>query len=248
MFYGWRASTLKQIQVTKAKCDKCGEHCQQQVSVFGRYVHIMWIPIIPLGRKIVGECQSCLKTMKRKEFSMDLDNQIRRVEGSIKRPIWHWIGPVILGIAAITIAYSIATHKDDPRKVNLDADEGKMSIQPTMESDSISFYLKRMFDVFVNEEMQPQSFTYRSSVEDDKVLVLIEIPEFKHLEKSVRPELLEIVTQVLDGQAGLEGKDRYIGVKGKYNMMLVKTPTEFENSNFASADGIYDFYGTAQLE
>lgn len=248
MFYGWRASTLKQIQVTKAKCDLCGEHCTHRVSVFGRYIHIMWIPIIPIGRKIVGECQNCLKTVKRKEFSMDLDNQLRRVESSIKRPIWHWIGPAILGVFAITMAYSIATHKDDPRKIYLDADEAKMTTQPTMESDSISYQLKSMFDVFVTEEMRPQSFSYYSKVEEDKVLLLLEIPEFKNLDKKVRPELLEIVTQVLDGFAHLEGKDRYLGVKGKYNMMLVKTPTEFENSNLASSDGIYDFYGPDQIE
>ena len=179
---------------------------------------------------------------------MDLDNQLRNVESSIKRPIWHWIGPVILGLAVLSIGLGIATHKDDPRKVNLDADEANMTINPTMESDSISYQLKSMFDVFVTEELRPQSFSYFSKVEDDKVLVLIEIPDFKHLEKSVRPELVEIVTQVLDGFEGLEGKDQYIGVKGKYNMMLVKTPTEFENGNLVSLDGIYDFYGPAQIE
>jgi hypothetical protein len=174
---------------------------------------------------------------------MDLDNQIRRLQHIIKRPIWHWLSPMILGLLVISMAFSFVTQEKDTRKVYLDADLAKMTIDPTTETDIISFKIKKLLDVFMIEALSPQSISYYTRVEDDRALVLIEIPKFEHLERKARPGLLEMITPVLDKQANLDGKDYYFAVKGKNNMMLVKTPTVFENSNFASEDGIYEFYG-----
>ena len=47
---------------------------------------------------------------------------------------------------------------------------------------------------------------------------------------------------ITDNQEHLNGKTKYIGVKGAFTMMLVKTPSVMKNSRLALTSPFYPFY------
>ncbi len=243
MIYGVRASKIGIIDIPSTKCQYCQQNSIQRVSVYGRYLHAFWIPVFPVGRKAVSECRDCLKTIEKKQFTPELKQLYLQNKATVKRPIWHWIGLGILGILIALVSIVGATAEEDPRSNLLKQDIGLMSTNPTMESDSVSFKLKRIFDVFATEDIDPADFKYKTKIEGDKALVLVQIPKLSKVEKSERGEVLKMIETIVDGQDDLKDKEKYIGVKGRVSMMLIKTPTYEKNSKLALSSKLYDFYG-----
>ena len=59
--YGIKTKTLSSTPV-ECNCEHCN-HSQQLVHVSQRYFHIFWIPVLPLGKKSLIECQHCKKVV-----------------------------------------------------------------------------------------------------------------------------------------------------------------------------------------
>ena len=55
-----------------------------------------------------------------------------------------------------------------------------------------------------------------------------------------------MIELIANSEESIKEMDKYIGVHGKYNMMMVKTPNDFENRNIVSENSLYEFYGTNQ--
>ena len=242
-FFGTRASNIGNFNIPNSKCDYCKQESTQRISVFGKYAHIFWIPIFPIGKKAVAECTHCKRTIAQNEFSPELKSLYKNYKGKTKRPFWHWLGLIIFGLLIAFITLIGITSEKDPRSDLLTADEKLMISNPTMESDSISYKIKKVFDIFTTEEIKPSEFKYLTKISGDKALILVQIPKLRKVEKKARAEALEMVEMVTDNQQILKGKDLYIGIKGLFSMMLIKTPTYEKNSKFALTSELYEFYG-----
>lgn len=243
IIFGGRASNIGNFDIPNTNCSYCEEGNTQRISVFGKYAHVFWIPIFPIGKKAVAECTHCKRTIEQKEFSPELKSLYQENKNKAKRPIWHWLGLGIFGLLVALISIIGITAEEDPRSSLLNADEALMVSNPTMESDSISFKVKQVFDNFATEEIDPSEFKYLTKIEDDKALVLVQIPKLRKVEKEGRAQSMEMVEMITDSQPVFEGKDLYIGIKGVISMMLIKTPTYEKNSKLALTSELYEFYG-----
>jgi len=161
----------------------------------------------------------------------------------VKRPFWHWIGLGLFALLVSAVVIVGATTEEDPRSKLLMADTDIMSSDPTMESDSISYKMKQLFDSFTTDEIKPSEFKYLTKIKEDKALILVQIPKLRKVEKEGRAQAMEIIEMIIENQKDLEGKDLYIGVKGLISMMLIKTPTYEKNSRMALTSNLYEFYG-----
>jgi hypothetical protein len=243
IIFGSRGSSLGSFKVPYSKCDYCEEGNSQEISVFGKYAHVFWIPLFPIGKTAFSECTHCKRTLERSEFTPDLERLYQENKKQAKRPWWHWLGLGFIGTLFLLGIVADLTTEEDPRKAMLQADESLMVSNPSMESDSISFKIKQIFDVFANDEIKPEDFKYLSKVEEDKALILVQIPKLRKVEKEARSEALEMVEMITDTQKDLEGKELFIGVKGLVSMILIKTPTYEDNSRLALTSELYEFYG-----
>lgn len=243
ILFGTGKSKIGSVQVQADACQHCGYAGPQTVMVHGRYFHIFFIPVFPVGSKTTATCPQCKTTKPQRQFSQQLHATFAQSRVRTRRPAWHFLGLMLIGIAFAAIALLFLTAKSDPRTKLLDADEKKMVLDPSFESDSISYKLDNAIGIKTFSKLLPDTYKFYSDEQADKVLVLIQIPQLKEVEKDRRPEILELVKAVLDEQAGLEGKDRYIGIKGKWTFLMVKTPIYFDNSTLALSSNLLDFYG-----
>ena len=243
MIFGTRASNIGDFDIPNSHCGYCQNGDIQRVSVFGSYLHIFWIPVFPLGRKAVAECTNCQRTIEQKEFYPELKKQYQENKKKAKRPFWHWLGLAVVGLAIALLSLLIATSESDPRSSLLSADESSMEYNPTMESDSISYKIKQVFDTFAADEIDPSQFKYLTKITGDKALVLVQIPKLRKVEKEGREQAMEMVEMITSNEPSLQGKDVYIGIKGVVTMMLIKTPAYEKNSKIALTSELYEFYG-----
>jgi len=243
IIYGRNASKIGELNIQNSTCPHCENTGTQHISVFGKYAHIYWIPFFPLGKEVVAECVHCKRTISQKDFPSSLKNKYEDHKNQIKRPIWHWAGVGV--IAALVLLFNIinATTVPDPREKLLDADIERITTDPTTTSDSVAFKLKSLFNEFASAEVNPAEFGFLTKTKNDKVLILAKIPSLKQVQKEGREQVIELIELVAKSTESIKGKKMYIGVHGKYTMMMVKTPTVYENSNLVLDDPLYDFYG-----
>lgn len=243
--YGLRSSKLGELNLKGEPCRQCGYQGGQKVSVGGRYIHAFWIPVIPAGRKVEAHCPNCGQQLKKSAFPPGLRAAYEQQKKSLKRPLWHFISPIVAGLAfsaLLIFVVSVFMTPGDPRGDLLEADFDRISLSPTMKSDSISFKIKSELDTYVGGGIDASKNAYYSTVSGEKILVLVKFPELKEIQKEERPKVMGYINKVLKDSPGVSEKERFIGVHGKYNFMMVKTPAGFDNGRVAGRTPLYEFY------
>tara|TARA_R110002050_G_scaffold104052_5_gene213264 strand:- start:31849 stop:32454 length:606 start_codon:yes stop_codon:yes gene_type:complete len=111
IFYGTSSSRLKNGQLNNVTCPNCENQTSMTYGVFGKYFYLYWIPIFPIGKDNILECNSCKKTFKLKE----LPNQIKKrfeLEKHSGIPILHFSGLLIIACVIAYFSYSSSKHKE----------------------------------------------------------------------------------------------------------------------------------------
>ena len=109
IFYGTNASRLKDGRLNNVTCPDCNQQTSMNFSVFGKYFYIYWIPIFPIGKTNVLECNYCKRTYKLKELPEQIKQKFD-LEKHRGIPIKHFTG---LGmITALIVWLSYANIKD----------------------------------------------------------------------------------------------------------------------------------------
>jgi len=113
IFYGTKGTHLHSEKVSGVKCTHCEQQNAHTISIFGKYFYIYWIPIFPLGKKGVSECNHCKATYERKNMSEQLKLAHDNVKRNTKTPFTHWIGSLLAGVLILFVIYSVKQHDKD---------------------------------------------------------------------------------------------------------------------------------------
>ena len=113
IFYGTKGAHLKSEKISGVKCSYCEQQSSHTVSIFAKYAYIYWIPIFPLGKKGVSECDNCKRTLEPNDMSEQLKLAYKNVKSSTKTPIWHWTGLALIIALVGFVLYSSNQHKKD---------------------------------------------------------------------------------------------------------------------------------------
>ena len=262
IFFGTRASKIKTKRIDgNTECPYCQNKNTFVATAFGKYFHLFWIPLLPFSKETVLECSHCKKTYAEHELPENLrlalvkSNQI----DPPKRPLWHGFGCLVLAlIGLVVIGISIASaifwsDKDvkdeiDVRSISLNNDIEKATATPDQAVDSISYYLKPCIDDDI-EGIETQDIKYFSKIMDNKLLVLLKVSDLKKVKASSRKELIYAIEDCLHYIVEAENYQTYIGVRGKWNMVLVKTPHgENLEGKFAKSGLLLPFYGPEPIK
>ena len=245
--FGMRSSRIQQQDIPNVTCNYCQRNVGYRVTTFGRYAHLFFIPMFPLGRKTVAECAHCKKTYDR-NFPEPLTRAIvaRNQQAPSKRPLWHGCGCLII-IAAIALAIFISictwiflgddieAENDrklaDPEYQMFQEDIGLLS-KPLDTTNEFTMDLKLCMDFHFTDEVKVDRVKYVTRVNRDKMLILVRFPQMKDYDKESRKSLLEFVEDCANIMMDKDRKYLFIGIKGTYSPVAYKTP------DFSSTRGI----------
>lgn len=145
IIYGSRATHLKSGHLPNSKCP-CGEtKGKMTTSVFGRHVHIFWIPIFPVGKKAVFECQQCHKGFKKKELGDDAKLEYKNFKSTVKTPLWKYSG---LALIAILVGVGIYFSKQNDKLTTQYLENPAMYDIYTFKTESNYYSTFKVVEVF----------------------------------------------------------------------------------------------------
>ena len=93
-----------------SNCESCNQS-QQHVHVFQKYFHIFWIPVLPLGKQAILECQHCKKVVLEKEMSTQQKNISQAKRSNVKTPHYMFIVPILFACFVGWTMYSLDQEK-----------------------------------------------------------------------------------------------------------------------------------------
>lgn len=113
IIYGSKAVHLKTASSKTATCPSCGTQGSLTFSVFRKHAHIFWIPLFPIGKKGVSQCQHCKNVLETKEMPEPIKREYENLKSETKGPIWQFAG---LGLIAILIVWGTYASEEDKKQ------------------------------------------------------------------------------------------------------------------------------------
>lgn len=115
IFYGTNSSKLKNGRISNTTCPNCETNSKMDYTIFGRYFYLYWIPIFPIGRINIVECNHCKSTYDVKNLDQNTKNifQKEQEKNPTKTPIKLFSGLIIGAIiATVVVGFSIKADED----------------------------------------------------------------------------------------------------------------------------------------
>jgi hypothetical protein len=89
-------------------CPACHAPNQLRVSIFSRYAHIYWIPVLPYRKPAVVQCQHCQAAWELGQIPAEADavkQAVRAHKQATRAPWWHWSGAALLALGVAWAAF-----------------------------------------------------------------------------------------------------------------------------------------------
>ncbi len=149
--YGTRSSALSSDFPEEIVCPNCETKGSTRLSVFGRYAHIFWIPLFPVGRPSVSECGNCQVAYDKKEMPAEMRTAVEQLSASTKTPIWFFSGLAVIAVLIAVVSYTSSVNKANNEKYineplagdkyEYTSDDGMYSILMVSDVDADSVYV-----------------------------------------------------------------------------------------------------------
>ena len=94
--FGTRAAHIKSVLSKQAVCPNCNEKGSIIISVFRKHAHIFWIPMFPIGKRGISQCQNCKNVLSTKEMPDSIRNKYKASRRKQRTPygsflVWHYL-------------------------------------------------------------------------------------------------------------------------------------------------------------
>ncbi|MCL5244646.1 zinc ribbon domain-containing protein [Cellulophaga sp. 20_2_10] len=106
IFYGSNSSHLKSKLTRQIPCSNCKETSKFNVEVYGKYAHLYWIPIFPIGKTGAAVCTNCNTVFEPRQMDHNLKLEYKNVKGEAKTPIKHFSALFIIGLLIAGFSFS----------------------------------------------------------------------------------------------------------------------------------------------
>jgi hypothetical protein len=106
IIYGSTPVHLRSAQPPTTVCPSCGQTGTIILSAYSKHAHVFWIPLFPIGRLGISQCQHCKQTLEENMMPVELRREYNYVKAATRVPIWQFSGLALIGVIIIWITYS----------------------------------------------------------------------------------------------------------------------------------------------
>lgn len=145
--YGSRSTHLKSDKLRNVTCPNCQTKDSLTASTYGRHAHIFWIPLFPMGKTGIFECQHCHKGFKKNELGEDGKLAYKNFLTDVKTPLWKFSG---LGIIALLFCWGAFSSKMTEDKVAELVESPAMYDKYTFKTETNSYSTFKVVEVFAD--------------------------------------------------------------------------------------------------
>ena len=237
-------------------CPVCDEEDSMVQTTHGRYLHLFWLPLFPLGRKHSARCSNCETEFKRKEFDRFVRNgyEYSKPWETIKRPWWHWLGSgIILSLIALisvasAVGYSMVGEevealRKDPAYQQLQWDLSIVNDESFSGPDTLVSVIRACVEGYDSPEWQEEHIHYLVRTNRSKTLILLDYDRAKEISSSNRHFILKRISLCLDTLNLVNPDSVYYGLHGRWNLLAASSPSgEAKGGIFASDSLLLGFY------
>jgi hypothetical protein len=156
LVYGRKAKLLAAETYT-GKCAHCGAMTSVQISLVQKYLHVFWLPFVPIGKTGVSKCSNCKQVLKLKEMPIAYADVYDVLKQQVKTPPHMYSGVVVLGLIISAAIYEdiqngkknalliTAPQKGDVYEIKTDEDQYTLYKVDGIHGDTV-FVLKNEYE------------------------------------------------------------------------------------------------------
>ena len=115
VIFGSRSVHVKTIELDSVSCASCEKQGFMELDVYRKHAHIFWIPLFPIGKKVISHCRHCKNVLEEKEMPEHIKRVALSAKKETKGPIWQFAGIGLIIALVILINYA----KGEDRKSHL---------------------------------------------------------------------------------------------------------------------------------
>jgi|GEM_PF-912003 len=98
IYYGTNAVYLRTAPLPSVACPACAAVSSLSAKVFGRYVHVMLLPLFPRSKTAVVACAHCQRTWEDSALPEEIRAAVAALKQQIRPPAWQWAGVALLAV------------------------------------------------------------------------------------------------------------------------------------------------------
>jgi uncharacterized Zn-finger protein len=91
IIFGTRTGKLKSPQTTAYDCSYCNTEKSVWYYFFQKYIHIFWIPVIPIGKTGSSVCSHCKQVLSANEMQENQKQEFLNTKKELKTPFGYKI-------------------------------------------------------------------------------------------------------------------------------------------------------------
>ncbi len=101
IIFGSRAVHLQTIRLDDITCPSCNTNDSLVMIIYRKHAHVFWIPMFPIGKEGVSQCQHCKNLLEPHEMPSSIKKTYIELEKQTKGPIWQFAGAAILFLLVV---------------------------------------------------------------------------------------------------------------------------------------------------
>ena len=102
-FFGTGTSTIGSYPLTGVSCINCGTRDSVAVTVYSRYLHLFWIPLIPLGKNSVSACGHCQQVLRAAQMPPAYQAPALALQQRARLPVTNYLALAVLGTLFVVL-------------------------------------------------------------------------------------------------------------------------------------------------
>ncbi|MDR6969599.1 ribosomal protein L37AE/L43A [Flavobacterium arsenatis] len=138
IIFGTRSREIRPKQATSYDCDNCNSKGTVNFIFLAKYLHIFWIPVLPLSKKGISQCSHCKQVRYQNEMTPKMKQDCATASATAKRPITHYFGLFLIGFLFCLIVFNI--FKNSANKAEYLASPKINDVYEVKENDLYTLY------------------------------------------------------------------------------------------------------------